>query len=195
MTEVHRKRIEVAVLYNVDFEEMASDEDPGHAARADVASVARAVAAALDDGVHHATLIPVDADLVSLRKRMVELDPRCAFNLCESISGDARLESAVPLLLELMGVPYTGSPPEALATALHKDRVKAALEAAGVPTPRACLMRGESDAFSLRFPCIVKPSREDGSAGIPWARATATRSTDCGVAKRGSNSGSSCCGR
>ena len=169
MTEDHRTRIEVAVLYNVDFEEIASHADPGHAARADVAAVARAVFAALDDGVHRPTLVPVDADLVSLRKRLVELDPRCAFNLCESISGDARLESAVPLLLELMGVPYTGSPPEALATALYKDRVKSALETAGVPTPRASLMRTGTEPFLLRLPCIVKPSREDGSAGISSA--------------------------
>jgi len=159
----------VAILYNVDFEETASEADPGHAARADVASVARAVFDALDDGVHAPVLVPVDADLVTLRDRLVELEPRCAFNLCESISGDARLESALPLLLDLMGISYTGSPPEALATALHKDRVKAALLAAGVPTPRACLMRTGAEAFELRLPCIVKPSREDGSAGISSA--------------------------
>src|SRR6185312_14968490 len=67
--------------------------------------------------------------------------PDCAFNLCESLAGDARLESAVPILLEWMGVPYTGSPPEALSTALYKDRVKERLARVGVPTPPACLMR------------------------------------------------------
>ena len=35
--------------------------------------------------------------------------------MCESLGSDARLETAVPTVLDLMGIPYTGSPPEALS--------------------------------------------------------------------------------
>jgi D-alanine-D-alanine ligase len=86
--------------------------------------------------------------------------------MCESLCGDTRLESAVPLVLELLGVPFTGSPPEALSEALYKDRVKKRLEDAGVPTPPAVVMRAPDDPFDLAFPAIVKPVREDGSVGI-----------------------------
>jgi D-alanine-D-alanine ligase len=120
----------------------------------------------LSDGAHEAHLVPVDGDLPALRERLAELDPDCAFNLCESLAGDTRLESAVPLILELLGVPFTGSPPDALRYALYKDRVKRRLQAAGVPTPRACVMARPDDPCELPFPLIVKPVREDGSVGI-----------------------------
>jgi D-alanine-D-alanine ligase len=101
-----------------------------------------------------------------LRCRLSEIEPDCAFNLCESLAGDTRLESAVPLILELLGIPYTGSPPEALSQALYKDRVKRCLLEAGVPTPAARVMSSPTDPCDLPFPLIVKPVREDGSVGI-----------------------------
>ena len=80
--------------------------------------------------------------------------------------GDARLESAVPLVLELLGIPFTGSPPEVLSFALRKDRVKQRLEAAGISTPGGRVMTHPDDPCDLAFPLIVKPVREDGSVGI-----------------------------
>jgi D-alanine-D-alanine ligase len=165
-------RTRVAVLYNVDFGD-ASADDPGHEARADVAHVAAQLADALADA-HDVVLVPVAADLCDMRDRLVELAPDCVFNLCESVARDARLESAVALVLELMGVAYTGSSPEALARALYKDRVKAVLAAAGIPTPRACVMSRPDDPFDVPFPAIVKPVREDGSAGIAAASVVAS---------------------
>jgi D-alanine-D-alanine ligase len=168
-----RKPIKVAVLYNVDYEDMGPEGDPGYAARAEVGLVALAIADQLTDdsvpggvGPHEAHLVPVEGDLYRLRSRLAELEPDCAFNLCESIAGDARLESAVPLILELLGIPFTGSPPEALSRALYKDRVKRRLEQAGVPTPASRVMMSPNDPCDLPFPLIVKPVREDGSVGI-----------------------------
>jgi D-alanine-D-alanine ligase len=156
----------VAVLYNVDYEDAQPDGDPAWAARAQVGLVAASVAQALGDAGHDAQLVPVDGDLVALRDRLAELAPDCAFNLCESLAGDARLESAVPLLLELIGVPFTGSPPEVLSLALRKDRVKQRLEAAGIPTPAGRVLARPDDPCDLPYPLIVKPVREDGSVGI-----------------------------
>ena len=161
-----RKPSTVAVLYNVDYEDSSPDGDPGYAARADVEQVAAAIARELDDGAHIVQLVPVDGDLTELRERLNEIEPDCAFNLCESLAGDTRLESAVPLVLELLGVPFTGSPPDALRHALYKDRVKRRLLEAGIPTPRAVVMTRATDPCPLEFPAIVKPVREDGSVGI-----------------------------
>jgi D-alanine-D-alanine ligase len=161
-----RKPPTVAVLYNVDYEDSSPDGDPGYTARADVEQVAANIARELDDGGHVVELVPVDGDLAELRERLAVIEPDCAFNLCESLAGDTRLESAVPLVLELLGIPFTGSPPEALRHALYKDRVKQRLVAAGIPTPRAVVMTRPTDPCDLDFPLIVKPVREDGSVGI-----------------------------
>ena len=156
----------IAVLYNVDFEDARPESDPMWASRADVAVVATSVATALAGSGYEPHLLGVDGDLALLRARLHELEPDCAFNLCESLVGDARLESAVPLVLELMGLPFTGSAPEVLSLALRKDRVKARLEAAGIPTPLGRVMSSPDDPCDLPFPLICKPVREDGSAGI-----------------------------
>ncbi len=156
----------IAVLYNVDYDDAPSDQDPAWAARAEVRVVATRVALALVESGYDARPIPVDGDLASLRARLAELEPFCAFNLCESLAGDARLESAVPLLLEFLGIPFTGSPPEVLSFGLRKDRVKHRLEAAGIPTPAGRVLTRPDDPCDLPFPLIVKPVREDGSVGI-----------------------------
>ena len=156
----------IAVLYNVDYEDAPSEADPAWAARAEVGVVAERVAAALAESGYDAQLVAIDGDLASLRTRLAELEPFCAFNLCESLAGDARLESAVPLLLELLGIPFTGSPPEVLSFGLRKDRVKKRLEAAAIPTPAGRVLTSPGDPCDLPFPLIVKPVREDGSVGI-----------------------------
>lgn len=83
------------------------------------------------------------------------LQPKVIFNLCEAPLGRPDLEAGVAALFEWLGVRFTGSGSETLALCRRKDRMNAALSAAGVPIP---LMGG--------FPCIVKPADEDGSAGI-----------------------------
>ncbi len=159
--------IDVAILYNVDFTDATPAGDTAYESRATVQSVAFDVEAALiADGAHTATLIPVEGDFAELRARLEAQSPACVFNLCESLGGDARLETVLPTVLDLMGLPYTGSPPPALSAALYKDRVKARLIEAGVPTPRGVLLHSADDPFDVPYPVIVKPSREDGSAGI-----------------------------
>src|SRR5262249_981719 len=133
-----RKRqqpIDVAILYNVDFEDASTALDSSIDPRATIESVAKDVKEAIDSDEAQATLVPVDGDFADLRARLDALSPQCVFNLCETLGGDARLETAVPTVLDLLTIPYTGSPPDALSAALYKDRVKQRLIQAGVPTP------------------------------------------------------------
>jgi D-alanine-D-alanine ligase len=88
------------------------------------------------------------------------------FNLAEGFGDDLRAEPNVAGFIELLGVPYTGSPPGALEVARDKHLSKLVLEREGIATPRFLLFRNQDDQFSLDFPVIIKPVLEDASIGI-----------------------------
>ena len=56
------------------------------------------------------------------------------FNIAEGMHGEHR-ESQVPAILELLGVPFTGSNSITLALALDKAKTKQILASEGIPTP------------------------------------------------------------
>ncbi len=108
--------------------------------------------------------------LLDVRKLIHDLSspPPLIFNLCEGFRGKANYEMHVAALLELLGIPFTGNTAKALGIAQDKDLTKRILMASGIPTPRWMTYKGGdmSDYFLLSFPLIVKPAREDASAGI-----------------------------
>ena len=163
MKNAHKPR--VLVVHNRDFEH--SLQDPENGSREDIRGTAGDVAAALGRAGVVAEVLGVDEDLMGALSAITAFAPDAVFNLCESLSGDARFEPLLPMLLERAGVAYTGSPPLALGLALHKHKAKAVLRNAGVPTPDAvCLATPNVARVTLPFPLIVKPSREDASTGI-----------------------------
>lgn len=86
--------------------------------------------------------------------------PDVIFNLCEAPKGRADLEAHAAALFEWLGVRFTGCRSETLALCRRKDLVKAVLRGAGMLVP------DDVDPHLPRFPCIVKPADEDGSAGL-----------------------------
>lgn len=90
-----------------------------------------------------------------------------AFNMAEGIEGRAR-ESQVPALLELLGIPYTGSDPTAIALSLDKGLAKRLVQQAGILTPPFTLMATGKERLprGWNFPCIVKPVAEGSSRGV-----------------------------
>lgn len=79
-------------------------------------------------------------------------------------------DGAVQGLLELMGIPYTGSGVLASALAMNKIFAKAAFQAAGLETaPYRVLSAGETfepSSLGFPFPVVVKPSQEGSSVGV-----------------------------
>lgn len=90
------------------------------------------------------------------------------FNLCEGFQGNVRGEAYMAGFLELLGIPYTGSDPLALAICLDKGRSKDILRMNGIPTPASQVFEHPHQPLDeyLTFPLIVKPLREDASVGI-----------------------------
>ena len=124
-----------------------------------------AVAASLVPEGNSIVKIPVHPDskwVDKLRRAHVDL----VFNLCESIDGVAALEPAVISVLELLGLPYSGSSSWTTTLCLRKHIVNAALERAGLPVPKFAVVRRGSAIPSVGFPAICKPAAEDASIGV-----------------------------
>ena len=155
----------VLVVHNRDFE--GGEADPEHRARADVLDTADGVADALDSVGYEVETLGVGADLYGALDQIAAYEPDVVFNLCETLDGMSNLEPLMPLLLERVGLAYTGSTPLTLGLSVHKHKAKDVLRGAGVPTPEAALFTTpDVSRNTLAFPVIVKPAREDASVGI-----------------------------
>ncbi|MER3447986.1 MAG: D-alanine--D-alanine ligase [Candidatus Dadabacteria bacterium] len=88
------------------------------------------------------------------------------FNIAEGWGTRSR-EAHVPSVLEMLGIPYTGSDPLTLALTLDKGMAKRVVMSAGVLTPRFMILKSLEDFNSdLSFPLILKPAWEGSSIGI-----------------------------
>jgi D-alanine-D-alanine ligase len=120
---------------------------------------------------HEVRALEGDGTLVSKLKDFIPAgdDGRpdgLAFNMAYGIQGDCRY-THVPAVLEMAGVPYTGSAPLGHALCLDKVITKQLLVQSGVPTPAFRVLADSREAITgLRYPLIVKPRHESTSYGV-----------------------------
>lgn len=159
----------VAVCFNRVPPKLARGEAADRISEEGAEKEALAVRDALVRLGHRATLVPLENDVVVFAGALRAARPEALFNLCEGFWGESRREQHVAALLELLGVPCTGSGPLCLGLSQDKARTKDLLAAHSLPTPRYVLVRpGEHfpKTRSLAYPLIVKPRFEDASLGI-----------------------------
>lgn len=126
---------------------------------------------ATEEGGYRAHVLNLEDGLDRLLAAIRLYRPDVIMNLVESFQGDSGKEATIAGVYELLNVRYTGSRPWTLATCQDKFRTKRLLKAAGLPTPPGFLVEKEPVPadHGLAFPLIVKPVREDASAGIELA--------------------------
>ncbi len=100
-----------------------------------------------------------------------------------ALHGGQGEDGTIQALLDLLGVPYTGSGHMASALAMDKDLSKLLFRAAGVPTAdwtmrrriRDTIVGGttESDVAALGLPIVVKPSKQGSTVGLSVVKAPA----------------------
>lgn len=88
------------------------------------------------------------------------------FNFCEELNNDSSYEGNVAAFLELLGIPFSGSPSETLYFCRDKFRVNALLRAFGIPVPSGYAAYKLKDLKTPEGPVILKPACEDGSLGL-----------------------------
>ena len=154
------RKMRIAVLYGGDSSERDISLETGEA-----------VIAALDRSGHYVR--PID-----VRNR--DLDELDRFE-CDvafiALHGPFGEDGQVQLLLEMRGIPYTGSGVEASRLAMDKVATKERFNAEGIPTPDGEVLNAGSRAEEIRaavvrvgFPQVIKPAGEGSSAGVTVAR-------------------------
>lgn len=126
---------------------------------------------ALAKADHQVEAFAFDRYLLSkLKKFLPKLSKRQApgivFNLALGAQGKSRY-SQLPALLELAGIPYTGSSPTGHLLSLDKVVAKQIFMASGIPTPNYRVFTNpDQSAQHLQHPLIVKPRGEAASLGL-----------------------------
>lgn len=117
-------------------------------------------------GVDAVAIDVTDSPIEALVDRKIDR----VFNIIHGRGGEDGVLQAV---LEVMGIPYTGSGVMASALSMDKLRTKLCWQGYGLATPEWFLLKDENDldncAAKLGFPVIVKPAQEGSSIGMSKA--------------------------
>ncbi len=142
---------------------VARDADPS---TADVLDQVHLVARALEeDGIpHRVAEVPFESPWEALPAGRGEV----VFSLLEAPPGAPHLQAAATAVLELSGLPFTGSGASAIWLTTDKVATRAVLAAEGVAVAPGAPLRGDDDGVFERIPppWILKPAREDASLGL-----------------------------
>ncbi len=119
------------------------------------------------------------------RVRAMRPDPECivgpnVLSVCRAadivflaLHGEEGENGKVQALLDLYGIPYTGSGYLGSAIAMHKGLTKTLLQKNGIAAPDGITLRRGEPVRSLGLPCVVKPCSGGSSVGTSIARTEA----------------------
>ena len=101
-------------------------------------------------------------------QRVLQDQPDMLFNLVDSVKGKESLAAAIPGVLELLDIPYTGANMLGMALDTNKFFIKELLQRNGVPVPIFQLFTSPDEYLdpTLRFPVISKLNAIHGSVEI-----------------------------
>jgi D-alanine-D-alanine ligase len=162
--------MKVAVVYNRESERVINLFGLPNREKYGKQSIKR-ITDSLKKAGHQVVAFEGDKDLVDrledFMPRVVKGErPGMVFNLSYGIQGQARY-THVPSILEMVGIPYVGSGPQAHSLSLDKVVAKMIFRQHGVPTPDFDILHGPGfNAPDLQYPLIVKPRNEAVSFGL-----------------------------
>lgn len=155
-------RLKVTIVYNGKGSAAGAAADAD--AEYDTPETVAAIAGALEAGGCRVSDLIVDENLAEQLKKA---RPDIVFNIAEGVRGRGR-EAEVPALLNLLGIPFTGSDETALSVSLDKALCKRVVASYGIKVPQSIVISCIDDLenISLSYPIIVKPNSEGSSKGV-----------------------------
>lgn len=156
----------VAVLANIKDDNTPKPEGvpPDAFADFDHIETIEHIRAAIETDGHETVFLQADR---TLPFTLQESQPDICFNIAEGLGGDAR-EAQVPALLEMFGIPYTGSRVLTNGISLDKTLTKRIWRDRRLPVaPFQEFNAGDEPLRpELKFPLFVKPAREGTGMGV-----------------------------
>jgi len=156
--------VRIAIVYNLLRKKPDIQED--EEAEFDLKNTIQGIKEALESGGHKVYLVEADENAyLKLKKIKSKID--LVFNISEGKRGESR-EAQIPAMLEMLGIPYTGSGPLSLAICLDKALTKRILLYHEIPTAKFQLFQNKGQQLDkkMKFPLFVKPNIEGSSKGI-----------------------------
>jgi D-alanine-D-alanine ligase len=164
--------MKIGITYDLKTDAPAGADVPDdHQEEFDSPTTIEAIAAVLRGLGHQVEKL---GDGRPLLERLLAEPPEFVFNFAEGQGVGRSREARVPAVLEMLGIPYTGSDPLTLAVTLDKDCAKRLVAASGVRCPRGVVIGPGDDALeavrrdngAFTYPALVKPAWEGSSKGI-----------------------------
>jgi len=139
------------------------DADPDEQ---DVLVQVRAVSQALAELGYEPVTLALSLNMAETIDRLLQEKPGFVFNLVEAVEGKGALICVAPLLLESLGLPYTGAQAEAMFLTSAKLTAKKLLRAQGIATPDFIPDDGSWPDGVTEASYIVKSAWEHASLGL-----------------------------
>ncbi|MFO0877999.1 MAG: D-alanine--D-alanine ligase [Gemmataceae bacterium] len=146
-----------------------ADLPDDHQEEYDSPATVEAIAGVLRRRGHEPLLLGDGPDLL---RRLLDDPPDFVFNFAEGLGTSRSREARVPAVLEMLGIPFTGSDPLTLAATLDKDCARRLVQSHGGRVPAGELFLPDADLAAVRarpslpHTLIVKPAWEGSSKGI-----------------------------
>lgn len=136
-----------------------------------------AIAAVLRSEGHQVALLGDGPDLL---RRLLDSPPDFVWNMAEGQGTARSREARVPAVCEMLGIPYFGSDPLALAASLDKEVARRLVASYGVMVPKGVVLNPNPELADDRvraalvltcaeradYPILLKPAFEGSSKGI-----------------------------
>jgi D-alanine-D-alanine ligase len=127
---------------------------------------AESIAGALHTLNYEAVLLPFELNLNNTITMLKSLKPYAVFNIVETLDSRGSLIYFAPAILDILQIPYTGCPTEAVFQTSNKPLSKKIMHYAGIATPSWMDQEGFGSRIDTADIYLIKSSWEHASIGL-----------------------------
>ncbi|MFZ1036035.1 MAG: hypothetical protein WAU61_09585 [Smithella sp.] len=148
------------VILHSDISPDASEDE------LDCLQQAQSIAGAIRTLNYEAVLLPLELNLNNTITMLKSLKPYAVFNIVETLDSLGSLIYFAPAILDILQIPYTGCPTEAVFQTSNKPLSKKIMHYAGIATPSWMDQEGFGSRTDTADTYLIKSSWEHASIGL-----------------------------